>query len=274
MISSTTVKLFKLVAWLLIFVLAINSCSSKNPKLRDIPDKDFPKIYYLKFGDNWYKFHTGAELPPPNGFKKYPISLIDYVKGEKLPNVINRPRGGTSMLLPRRRAIDAYYKNLSSQYEPWWTKAKLRLTPPEKFNSYPNLSYCTSISNWSPHVSGFEVGFAIREVHNRDDQRDYCLRSITPMFFDQHVYVRGYYRIENGHQQFSIQSLVSAPNPKTGEYVSSKYPYIFAQGNYGWAKAGKNTYFKSIRDVRSQVRFIEALAKATYVGPELPKRLE
>ena len=269
--NSTIIKLLKLVAWLLFLAFVIHSCSSKHPQLHDIPKKYFPKIYYLKFGDNWYKYYTGAEVPPPDQFTRYPINLIDYVKGEKLPNVINRPYEKSNLELPSQRAIKAYYTSLTSNYVPWVTVAKLRLTPPEGYNSYPKKSYCTSISNWSPHASGFEVGYAVREVHNRKNQKDYCLRSINPMFFDQHIYVRGYYRVVNGHQQFSIQSLVSAPNFKTGEYVSSKYPYILAEGNSGWP--GKNKYFKSIQDVRSQVMFIEALTKATYVGPELPKKL-
>jgi len=221
---------------------------------KKIPKEHIPEFHYRKFDGGWYK-----------RFRRYPLLDVPYVKGQKLPVIVEKEIEGDSLDLPYSSFIRKNYTHLLEkrglEFEKFH-RTELRKTP--------ELSdYCRHTFKWRPVSQYFEGA-----RYDRDGKPE-CLRSRVPLFFDQYVYVT-----------FREWDIYTAPNPQNGEYSQSKYPYInvrmlayIPNQPYNKDDRGGLIYDQTYHDLKSnqnfqKIKFIEDLVKEIYVGPNLPSGFE
>jgi len=230
-------------------------------KRKEIPRDAYPNYFYDKFGDNWYKFRTGAGDEAEH-LPRYPIMRIEYVKGEKLPIVLDeKTRVPDYFSLRAWTPNHNLYKDMLDKHRVKrfrFHKSSLFLSPRKfTFLDRPNIK-------WQAISDDFEV-FGWENSRKKPEH----LRSRKPLFFDQHVYV-----------SFGTWDIRTAPNPLTKKYVDSDYPYVDVTLEVAFLdkhlstlglEEGSEEYLAAYsRYVKAKVKFLEALVADIYVGPELP----
>ena len=230
-------------------------------KRKEIPRDAYPNYFYDKFGDNWYKFRTGAGDEAEH-LPRYPIMRIEYVKGEKLPVVLDeKTRKSDYFGIRAGKPNRKLYKDMLEKHRVKsfrFYKSSLLLSPKEfTLLDRPNIK-------WQAISDDFEV-FGWEDYGKKPE----FLRSRKPLFFDQPVYV-----------SFGTWDIRTAPNPSTKKYVDSDYPYVDVTLEVAFLderlsilglEKGSEEYLAAYsRYVKAKVKFLEALVADIYVGPELP----
>ena len=261
-----------LIAFFGFFVLALLSqgCGKSEDAKRDeawvkkrkeIPRDAYPNYFYDKFGDNWYKFRTGAGDEAEH-LPRYPIMRIEYVKGEKLPVVLDEKTRKSDLFTMRMFPSKLYiYKDIAEKHsvKHFTFHKDILLLSPKKFAllEKPNV-------RWRPISEDFEA-----YLWEKSGNRSRILRSRRPLYFDQHVYVH-----------FDTWAIQTAPDPLTNEHIDSAYPFIDVRllvafrderlSTLGLEKGSAEYLAAYSRVVKAKVKLLEALVADIYVGPELP----
>lgn len=235
------------------------SAKARKKKRNLIPRDAYPIFYYQKLGSNWFKLYTGADKR--TGYLDYPIMRVEYVKGEKLPIVIE-PSSKSKWNHVFSRSYDDYQKQIKKDHrvESYrYYKGGITTLNPKPF-------YCDRFNHWKAYDAHFEAS---------TERASGCLRSRDPLFFDQHIYVK----LGSPGVYFK-----TAPDPKTGKYVDTVYPYLdwklevrLLESEHFKAVLDKNIKRRSrefanahSQDLRRKIKFLEALVESIYIGPDLP----
>lgn len=252
-----------IIVFFVIFGFFLHMCHRPSePETKDIPREEIPHFVYQKLGKNWFKLPTGslnreaigmAQKPPNNS------NSNEWLKDLVTPYTFKR----FLFLRPQINSSAKYYfpELYDSLNE---RKHRIDFISLHWLALEPEINHLcvpTSGQRWVEFTRDYEVLTSRKESYD-------CVRSKDPVYFDQHVYMRGLFRkqddwIEVGH----IRRISS--HSRKGE---SKFPYFSAEIFLSGNPRDRNVSVVNDR-LNSPARHIHSIVEHTFLGPELPEEI-
>ena len=242
-----------------IFVWA--SCTPDKPKYVKVPKSEIPHYKYQKLGDNWYKLPTGTLFP------KQSIPGLSQ-RDPTRPREVGLREEVTQHRFEELRFQGAILSPIEHYYPDVYAKLKAKpfainvLTLHLKVSQGATKRLCEG-TNWVPYDEGVEILAG-----------GGCVRSIRPVYFDQHIYLRGTYTPSEAYTPSSYGANwkpTGRVSPRWAETFSpggdSLYPYIYAEYSIPYLGQDRTAHL-----LKSAEHF-ETIVKSIYVGPRLPNEI-
>lgn len=245
--------MWKLIGYLLL-VLVI-SCAPNDPINTEESNKEIPHYIYQKLGANWYKLPTGSLHPnaghmvvgdPGRPRDQWLRDQVIYHEHERFRFVEG----------PLHLALRYYFPNIDNSlavdgnYMMYLGWMELSTKPKDVTHTCvpANESY-----GWGEYSQDFQV---LTDGYK-------CLRSVKPVFFDQHIYLQGTPQWSAGQMVGFSPRWASTFSPR-GE---SEYPFLSSEFGLGKGSMPENQYLLKVSDV------FQSIVEAIYIGPELPENV-